>query len=169
MCKMPKKKAELYRGRHSAHHPVVDRDKQCDRTKPCQWTGDADRKWSFPILHALHSSAVDSQKAEQQIKRCNPVQISVGIVFNCAKQLQVRNESEKGRIAPAFRYFCFYLITVLFSHPPLPRTVPGESRCRGGLRSNLHRTESWCHPDSQTAAPARMLFRVHRYLPCCGS
>ena len=166
---MLKKKAELYRGRHSAHHSVVGRDKQCDRTKPCMWAGDADRKWSFPILHALHSSAVDSQKAEQQIKRCNPVQISVGIVFNCAKQLQVRNESEKGRIAPAFRYFCFYLITVLFSHPPLPRTVPGESRCRGGLRSNLHRTESWCHPDSQTAAPARMLFRVHRYLPCCGS
>lgn len=41
---MPKKKAELYRGRNPAHHPVVDRDKQRDRTKPCQWAGNADRR-----------------------------------------------------------------------------------------------------------------------------
>ena len=128
---------------------------RCRPLAICQWELSTPTDISIPLTRRLVIRALEAGECLS--------------AFNCAKQLQVRNESEKGRIAPAFRYFCIYLITVLFSHPPLPRTVPGESRCRGGLRSNLHRTESWCHPDSQTAAPARMLFRVHRYLPCCGS
>ena len=78
MCKMLKKKAELYRGRHSAHHSVVDRDKQCDRTKPCQWAGDADRRITNDLRQPESRAADKTVQPSSDIHR-NSVQLRKAI------------------------------------------------------------------------------------------
>ena len=75
---MPKKKAELYRCRHSAHHPVVDRDKQRDRTKPCQWAGNADRRITNDLRQPESRAADKTLQPNSDIRR-NSVQLRKAI------------------------------------------------------------------------------------------